>query len=274
MSILDEIVAATRTRVRERKQRIPTAQLEDQPMFTPARRSFHGALARPGISFITEIKKASPSQGVLREDFDAAKIASAYESEGADAISVLTEQDYFEGSTDNLSEARAATSIPILRKDFIIDPYQLIEARAFGADAVLLIATVLDRNHLKDLLQAADEIGLDHLVEVYREHELDRIDFSQVRIVGANNRDLETFEVDVRRAARTLRHVPAGILRVAESGIRDRDDVALAVEGGADAVLVGETLMRAAEPGLALRALLPEPRLNNGQDRKEPSPSS
>jgi indole-3-glycerol phosphate synthase len=256
MSILDQIVEATRTRVRKQKQEVPIRELEDQPLFGHPRQSLHDALSKHGISVIAEIKRASPSKGILRASVDPSQVASTYEMNGAAAVSVLTEPDYFQGSLEDLRAAREAASIPILRKDFVVDPYQLLEARAYGADAVLLIASVLDRSHLTDLLQAAGEIGIDHLVEVYRERELDRIDFSLVRTVGANNRDLDTFEVDVERAAKTLRHVPAGILRVAESGIASRKDVLLAAEGGADAVLVGETLMRAKDPGMELRSLL------------------
>jgi indole-3-glycerol phosphate synthase len=255
MTILDQIVRSTRDLLHVRKNMTPEARLTDLPLFGDPRRPFGDALRQPGVSIIAEIKKASPSKGVLRENLDVARVASQYEQNGAAAISVVTEPAYFQGTLDNLRIARETTGIPMLRKDFILDPYQLFEARAHGADAVLLIATVLDRIHLKDLLEAADEIGLDHLVEVYAERDLDTIDFDLVRIIGANNRDLETFEVDVRRASRILRHVPAGIVRVAESGIRDAADVAIAAEGGADAVLVGEALMSADDPGIALRAL-------------------
>lgn len=256
MTILDHIVSNTRGLVHQRKSEIRLRDLEDSPLFDVARKPFHEALSRPGISVIAEIKKASPSKGLLREQVDVAALASIYEESGAAAISVLTEPYFFRGSPDDLRIARAATRLPLLRKDFIIDPFQLVEARACGADAVLLIATVLERSQLRDLLQAAEELGVDHLVEVYRVSDLDKIDFDIVRTVGANNRDLDTFEVDVGRAVSVLRQVPEGIVRVAESGIRTPEDLMAAADGGVDAVLVGEGLMTSDDPGEALRKLL------------------
>jgi indole-3-glycerol phosphate synthase len=167
---------------------------------------------------------------------------------------------HFEGSLDYLATARRVTDLPLLRKDFIIDPYQLIEARAYGADAVLLIATALDPVQLRDLHQAADALGLSCLVEVYHLDELDQIDFDQVSVLGVNNRDLRTFEVDLSHSVRVFRHVPESIVRVSESGLRTGDDLAYLELNGIDAVLIGETFMRELEPGLMLRKTLAEAR--------------
>ncbi len=256
MTILDQIVSDTRDRLRDRKRTVAVGRLEDTPVFAEPRRAFGEALRQPGVSVIAEIKRASPSQGVFVDELDVPSVAASYERNGAAALSVLTEPDHFLGSLEFLGLARSSSTIPLLRKDFIVDPYQVVEARAAGADAILLIATVLDRGQLAELLATATELDLEHLVEVHTERELDKLDFGVVKVVGANNRDLETFEVDVRKASRVLRHVPETVLRVAESGIFTPDDLDAAAEGGADAVLVGEALMRSEDPGAALEALL------------------
>lgn len=257
-NILTQIVQDTRRLVAERKAQTPGATLEAHPAFRRPTRSLAAALRQDHLAVIAEIKKASPSQGVIRPDFDVAAHARAYHANGAAALSVLTEPLYFQGALENLTLARAETDRPLLRKDFIIDPYQLLEARAYGADAVLLIAAVLDRHALHDLHQAATGLGLACLVEVYDRAELDRIDLDQVQILGVNNRDLRTFEVDIDHSLRVFAEVPPGVVRVSESGLKSAAHLAYLRRNGIDAVLIGETFMRAPDPGQALHALQTE----------------
>lgn len=256
MSILDDIVADTREIVAQRKRDVPADELERRPFFTDREpHSLVKALSQPGMSFIAEVKKASPSKGVIRESFQPAQIAQQYAANGAAAISVLTEPTRFQGSLQHLAWIRAHVDLPLLRKDFIVDPYQLTEARAVGADAVLLIATVLDRHQLYDLHQAADELGLSCLVEVYSLDDLDRVDFDQVKLLGVNNRDLHTFEVDIDNALRIFEHVPRSVGRISESGLSDPEVLVRLRRAGINAVLIGEHFMRAEHPGNALRDL-------------------
>jgi indole-3-glycerol phosphate synthase len=231
-------------------------ELEQYPTYSAPRRSLEEALRRPGMQIIAELKKASPSKGVIRSDFNVADLAQSYQANGAAALSVLTEPDYFQGSLDYLPIVRRCTSVPLLRKDFIVDPYQLIEARAYGADAVLLIAAVLDRTQLFDLHQTADELGLDCLVELYELEELDKLDLDQVHIVGVNNRDLRTFNVDIDHSLRVFSHVPSSLVRVSESGLRTPEDLQYLHHAGIDAVLIGESFMRQPDPGAELNHLL------------------
>ena len=255
-TILDRIVADTRDLVAQCQSRTSVRDLEAMPLFEAKRRDFAEALQTDRLAVIAEIKKASPSKGIIREDFDVADLAAQYDEAGAAAISVLTEPLHFQGALENLSIARAHAGRPLLRKDFIVDPYQLVEARAYGADAVLLIAAVLERTQLYDLHQAAGELGLACLVEVYDLAELSRIDFDQVAVLGVNNRDLRTFEVDLNHSLRVFAEAPDGVVRVSESGLRTADDLVHLRNHGVDAVLIGETLMRAKEPGAALHDLL------------------
>ena len=256
MTILDRIVATVNERLQQRKQAVSLAELEAQPLFDSPRKDFAAALRTEGISIISEIKCASPSAGTIRPDFDVENIARQYADGGASAISVLTEPDYFKGSLDFLPEARDAVSIPLLRKDFIVDPFQIVEARAYGADAVLLIASVLEKQQLHHLHQTADELGLQCLVELYEHQELDMIDFDQVRILGVNNRNLHTFEVDINHSLRVFADAPEGPVRVSESGLSSADELAHLETNRIDAVLMGETLMRAPHPGEAVARLL------------------
>ena len=259
MTILDQILADTRALVLRRKSEVPVAALEARPAFRAPTLSLAEALRRSDSAqppaIIAEIKKASPSQGVISEDFHPVDTARAYKKAGAAAISVLTEPTHFQGSLDTLAKVRLAADLPLLRKDFIVDAYQLVEARAFGADAVLLIAAALDPAELRDLHDAATDLGLDALVEVHSAAELDALDLDRVQILGVNNRDLRTFDVDVERAPRLLADVPERIVRVAESGLRDAADLAMLRRRGIDAVLIGETFMRSRHPGDALRQL-------------------
>lgn len=256
MSILDQIIDDTRALVAERRKETPRSELEQRPLFTDhAPVSLVEALKEPGMSFIAEIKQASPSKGVIRENLNPAQIAQQYAANGAAAISVLTEPLHFQGKLAYLPWVRAHVDLPLLRKDFIIDPYQLVEARAVGADAVLLIATVLDARQLYDLHQAADELGLDCLVEVYSVEDLDKIDFTQIQLLGANNRDLHTFEVDVENSLRVFAHAPRSVGRISESGLSDPETLVHLRRNGVNGVLIGEYFMRAENPGEALADL-------------------
>ena len=218
-------------------------------------RDFGGALRRPGLSVIAEHKPRSPSAGVIREGVALEDVVSAYERAGAAALSVLTEAQSFGGSLDHLARARAAASLPILRKDFIIDPYQVVEAAAAGADAILLIVAALDRATLGTLHAEALAHGLDALVEVHDAAELAIAAELGARIIGVNNRDLTTLQVDVERTYALLGEMPAGVLVVAESGFRDRDQLERLAQAGVDGVLIGEALMRAPDIEAACRAL-------------------
>ncbi len=256
MSILTEIIDDTAELVAERKREAPIRELEQRPLYQEREPlSLIEALQERGMSFIAEIKKASPSKGVIRENFTPAQIAQQYAANDATAISVLTEPLHFQGSIDYLPWIRAHVEIPLLRKDFIIDPYQLIEARAMGADAVLLIATALDRQQLYDLHRAADELGLSCLVEVYSLDDLDIIDFDQIKILGVNNRDLNTFEVDIDNSLRIFEHAPRSVGRISESGLSDPETLVRLRQNGINGVLIGEHFMRADDPGEALSDL-------------------
>jgi indole-3-glycerol phosphate synthase len=255
-TVLDRILARTRADLEQRKRELPLAKLEDRLDSDPPR-GFRNALTRPGIAVIAEFKRRSPSAGRLREDADIDQIACAYERGGAAAMSVLTEDPHFEGSLDDLRRARAACALPILRKDFIVDPYQLHEADAAGADAVLLIVAALSREQLATLHAHARELGLDVLVEVHDSAELEAALRVGADLIGVNNRDLRDFSVDVQRTSKLLARMPAGAVVVSESGIGSSEQLRALGEEGVQAVLVGESLMRAGDPEAALRALLP-----------------
>ena len=257
MSILDDIIDDTRDLVERRKQSTPISELQERPFYDEREPlSLEQALKERGMSFIAEIKKASPSKGVIRDDFDPAAIAQQYAQHGAAAISVLTEPLHFQGSLEHMAWIRAhVPDTPLLRKDFIIDPYQLVEARAVGADAVLLIATALGPGRLSELHAAATELGLSCLVEVYTEEDLQKIDWDQVQILGVNNRDLHTFEVDIERSLRIFDQTPKSVGRVAESGLSDPETLVRLRKAGVNGVLIGEHFMRADEPGEALAQL-------------------
>jgi len=255
--ILDDILGRTRADLAVRRDKRPLPDLEAAAARLPPARSLARALRRPGkISCISEFKRRSPSAGWIAEGADPAVVAPAYAAGGAAALSVLTDGPFFGGSLEDLAAARAACDLPILRKDFVVDRYQIVEARAGGADAVLLIVAALDDPELAALLAAAREVGLDALVEAHDEAEVARAVAAGASIVGINNRDLRTFTVDRGLAARMRPRVPADRIIVAESGIRDAADVAGLRAAGIDAILVGETLMRAPDPAAALRALI------------------
>jgi indole-3-glycerol phosphate synthase len=235
---------------------VPLAELERLAGEQPEGRPFLEALARPGTSVIAEYKRRSPSAGPIREDAGCAEIVRAYERGGAAAISVLTEEAHFGGSLDDLREARATSDLPMLRKDFTIDPYQLYEAKAAGADAVLLVVAALTPRELGTLYGLARDLDLDALVEISRDEELDAALELDADVIGINNRDLEDFSVDLQRTFDLLADVPAGKTVVSESGISHRHQVDELEGVGIDAVLVGEALMRAPDPEAAVRDLV------------------
>jgi indole-3-glycerol phosphate synthase len=225
----------------------------------PPPRSFADALARSGaVNVIAEHKRRSPSRGAIREDLEPADVARGYEKAGAAALSVLTDEPFFGGRIEHLVAARAATGVPVLRKDFVVDPWQVWEARAAGADAVLLIAAALEDDELSGLLALAGEAGLDALVEVHDRGELDRALGAGARVVGVNNRNLKTLEVSLDTAVSLSPAIPDDVVAVAESGIRTGDDIRRLREAGFAAFLIGERLMSAPDPGAALRSLLEE----------------
>ncbi len=255
--ILDDITASTRARVERlkaegyyKKVHEAAEKLEPEKTFP-----FEAALRRKGLSFICEVKKASPSKGVISETFPYMDIAKAYEKAGADAISCLTEPEWFKGSIQYLREIAAAVKTPVLRKDFIIDSCQIEEAAAAGASAVLLIAAVLTDRELRDYRERAEALGLSALTEAHNEEELRRAAASGAKIIGVNNRNLKDFTIDLGAAERLYPLVPEGAVYVAESGMMTEAAVARMKDAGADAVLIGEMLMRAADPGELLERL-------------------
>lgn len=253
--ILDEILAQTRQRLSSAEDRVPLDRLEEELVHAPPVRDFGAALGQPGLACIAEFKRRSPSKGWINRDADPATGASAYQAAGAAAISVLTDGPFFGGSLADLRRARAVVGIPVLRKDFIIDPYQVAEARAAGADALLLIVAALPQEDLVGLLAEVTRLGMQALVETHDRHEVERALAAGARIVGVNHRDLRTLAVDMTLASGMRSLVPSDRLLVAESGIRTADDVGRMQEAGVDAILVGESLMCDPDPGLALRRL-------------------
>lgn len=250
---LDDILDATRERISGRRS---PYDLERQIEDREPPRGFLDAIRMPRISLVAEVKRRSPSRGAIREGADPAGVAGAYERGGASALSVLTEPYFFGGSIDDLIAAREACSLPVLRKDFLIDPYQMLEARAAGADAVLVIVAALpDPARREDVIASARELGLDVLVEAHDEREVDRALQSGADLIGINQRDLRTFEIDRGLAARLRQAVPPGIAVIAESGVSTREEVKALEAAGLDGVLVGEALMRSGDPEAAAAAL-------------------
>jgi indole-3-glycerol phosphate synthase len=255
MSVLDRIVEDTRDEVVRRRETVPLARLEAVIAERPEGRPFSEALLRPGISLIAEHKRRSPSVGAIREDSTVDEIVRAYERGGAAALSILTEPFHFAGSLDDLRAARAVSGLPVLRKDFIVDPYQLYESAAAGADAILLIVAALEPDVLYELLHEARALDLDALVEIHDERELEVALDVEADVLGINNRDLGDFSVDIERTFDLLADVPAGKTVVSESGFTTRDQLDELDRVGVDAVLIGETLMRAPDVEDATRRL-------------------
>jgi indole-3-glycerol phosphate synthase len=256
MNVLDRIVAYKREEIAAARRRVPEGGLEARAASAPPVRDFRAALeARPGVAVIAEVKKASPSAGVIRVDFDPVAIARAYAANGATCISVLTDAPSFQGSLHHLEKIRAAVDVPLLRKDFLLDRYQLLEARAAGADAVLLIAEILDDEALPRLLRQAGDLGMQALVELYDRENLPRVLAAGTRLVGVNNRDLRTFQTRLEHTLELAREVPPEVCLVSESGIQSHEDVRRLQAAGVRAILVGESLMRSADIGAKLREL-------------------
>ena len=242
-NILTKIIADKKVEVEQLKKNMPLASLEKRCARRQAPIDLARALSGDNIRLITEAKKASPSGGILRPDFDPVALAKTYAQHGASAISVLTEKKYFQGSIDHLAEIRKEVSIPLLRKDFIFDPYQIYESCAYGADALLLIVSILSREQLKELLTLSGRLGLSCLVEVHNEKEAETALHSCTGIIGINNRDLDTFTVDIDTTQRLRSMIPGDRIVVSESGIKSRRDVEKIKGWGVDAILVGEALV-------------------------------
>lgn len=257
--ILNRILARKQQEISARRQTMSLDDLQQQALAASAPRGFVAALKRRvelgESAVIAEIKKASPSKGVIRENFDVVEIAQSYEAGGASCLSVLTDQDFFQGHEDFLVAARSACQLPVIRKDFIVDPYQVVESRAIGADCILLIVAALDDETLAGLHQHARTLGMDVLVEVHNREELVRALKLELEMVGINNRDLRTFDTSLDTTIKLLELIPAGCLVVTESGIHSREDIALMRQHDVNAFLVGEAFMRVPDPGQGLREL-------------------
>lgn len=255
-NILEEIVEQTASDLKKRRKKISLKDLETMELYEKPQKDFKAALRLDGdVAVIAEIKKASPSKGLIRKDFDPQRISGQYQEGGASAISVLTDEPAFKGSLKYLEIASNEVSIPLLRKDFIIDPYQIKEAKAFGADSVLLIATITDGHQLEELLHATDEFGLQALVECYSEEDFKYVNFEHVDILGVNNRDLRSFEVDLHRGIELLHKAPEDTVLVSESGLSKPEDLQLLFDENIHAALIGEYFMRQPDPGEAVKNL-------------------
>jgi len=253
---------------RRRLHPLPVLRMAVQQATPP--RDFAAALRRPGLNVIAELKKASPSRGVLRPDFDAKILAESLAAAGAAALSVLTEEEFFQGSLTNLRHARAAVAVPVLRKDFIFDSWQVWESRSVNADSFLLIAAILSDPQLAELLAAGRELGMEPLVEVHSHEELQRALTTGARIIGVNNRDLRTFEVRLETSLELIAEIPRECVAVSESGLRSAQDLARLRDAGFHAFLIGESLMQAPDPAAALRALLGAPAAPASGDSANP----
>lgn len=254
--ILDQIIRDKKYELEARKKELPFDLLKEKIKDVLPARDFKAALLGKEISLITEIKKASPSGGIIREDFNPIEIANIYQNEGASAISVLTERKYFEGNLDYLRKVKTEVSIPVLRKDFIFDPYQICESKVYGADAVLLIAAILKLNDLKKLLNLTYELGMDALVEVHTEEELQKALDADIDIIGINNRNLDTLKIDLKTTEELAKLIPSDKIIVSESGIKTKEDIERLKKAGVRAFLVGESLMRSQDIGAKMRELM------------------
>jgi indole-3-glycerol phosphate synthase len=256
MVILDRIVAAKRHEVASLKANQPLSQLQGAIADLPPVRDFRGTIGNSDCSIIAEVKRSSPSKGRIREEFDPVQIAAVYQENGARAISVLTDEQFFEGKGHYLSEIKKAVGLPLLRKDFIIDPYQIYEARLLGGDALLLIASLLEEGQLREYIQVAETLGLAPLVEVHSKAELTKALTAGADIIGINNRDLTTFSTDIGTTLELAPFIPSDRTIVTESGIATRGDIERLMNAGVHCFLIGETLMRAEDVGGKLRELL------------------
>lgn len=255
--ILDDIIAHKKEELVASKERISLSELENKVKDVPKPIDVidrHNNMS--GVKIIAEIKKASPSKGIIREDFDHVNIAKSYEEAGAFALSVLTDEKYFQGKLSYLSDIKKVVSIPLLRKDFTIDPYQIYEARSYGADIILLIVSALELSQIKEFRQVAESLGMNAIVEVHSEVELETALKAESNIIGINNRDLKTFNVSLKVSKQLSGLVPEGKIVVAESGISSRQDIDELLDSGVETFLVGESFMRADKPGEKLKTLL------------------
>jgi indole-3-glycerol phosphate synthase len=255
-SILDQIVEARRESVAHRKRVLPDVALKLAVQKQDLPRSFVAALSYEGSNVIAELKKASPSLGLIREEYAPGALAASLAEAGAVALSVLTEEDFFQGSLAHLKEARKAVTIPILRKDFIVDPWQVWEARAAGADSFLLIVAILSDEMLKELLVLGRELGMEPLMEVHSREELERAKEAGAKIIGVNNRDLRDFKVNLQTSLDLIQEIPEGTVAVSESGLHTREDLRRLRWAGFDAFLIGEQLMKNADPAAQLREMI------------------
>jgi indole-3-glycerol phosphate synthase len=254
---LEKVAEIKREEIAKRKPLFPLKEMEEMVSRLPPPRDFMEAISHHApMALIAEIKRSSPSAGVLKDDVDLHRIASAYETGGACAISVLTETHFFKGKLSHLIQVKEGTSLPLLQKDFILDPFQIYEGRVLGADAILLIASLLDREELRDFVGLARSIQLVPLVEVHNESDLEKTSTLDLSLMGINNRDLKTLEVDLKTTLRLKKEIPHGMKVISESGIRSSGDVRLLREAGVDGILVGEVLMRSSDPTSKIRELL------------------
>lgn len=255
MSVLDEILAHKRLEVAAARAAVPLAEVRARALAAPPHRNFAAAIKGPPVRVIAEVKRASPSAGTIRADADPAAVARTYERAGAAAVSVLTERRYFAGSPDDLTEVRAAVGLPVMRKDFVVDSYQVYEARALGADALLLIVGAVPAPGLAALGRLAVELGMAVVFEVHTPAQVDEALAAGARVIGINNRDLATLAVDLRTTLRVRPRIPPGVVVISESGIETEDGVARVCDAGVDAILVGTALMASPDPAARLRAL-------------------
>jgi len=258
-TVLDRILEARRAEVDHRKRVLPETALKYGVKAATPLRDFSAALCRDGLNVVAELKPASPSRGVIRDPFEPIALGQSLEAAGASALSVLTEAEFFHGSLKNLRDARKSVRLPVLRKDFIFDPWQVWESRANDADSFLLIAAVLEDALLRDLIALGREIGMEPLVEIHTSQELDRALAAEARIVGVNNRDLKTLAVDINSSFELIERIPEACIAVSESGLRMYDDLAKLRAAGFDAFLIGSHLMLAPDAGAALSSLLTAP---------------
>ncbi len=255
-TVLDRICADKATHLKRRKLETPLSSLESLLEHCPPTRGFIKSLQAKSPALIAEVKKASPSKGVIREDFNAVEIAKIYEANGAACLSVLTDEPYFQGKDEYLTQIRAAVSLPLLRKDFMIDPYQVYEARILGADCILLIMAALTDAQAKKMYELATRLSLDTLFEIHDEIELQRCLALKPKMIGVNNRNLKTLDVDIATGLNLIGSIPNNVVRVAESGIADHDTLLTFQAAGYNAFLIGESLMREPDIGAATRRIL------------------
>jgi len=252
--ILDDIVEHKKGELKKSKEVVPLDDLQLKLKDIPPPLNFYSrAIADSSPKVISEIKKASPSKGIICENFDPVKIAKSYELNGAAAISILTDEKFFQGSLEYLSQIKTVVNIPLLRKDFTIDPYQIYEARAHGADIVLLIAAILDQNQIKEYLEIVGSLKMNAIVEIHNHEELDKVIDTGCNIIGINNRNLKTFEVDLSTTVELITYIPKDILVISESGISDPDDIRMLRKLGVNTFLIGESFMKSGDPGGTLQ---------------------